>query len=788
LNPYFRQTETAVRAISIVWPTSFTWFGKRPPPLAPKVRRALSRDAAEQYLVETLQEHLYTNFYCKGFASPLRWSGREPHAVSPMPPLVGELSRANSGVGYWQSRWLVRAVEGEGILVVRAGLELRVGKDDYAIAPGQAVALGAAVSVRLPKEFPDISPGFYLAASDVELTDADWHQLVRVYWHVTPLGAVRLMRTVTVMLNRAGQRFRLKVANDQWRFDRCDSAVLYIRKADYHSLRDKLEEIYRAVRDDLQPLIPAFTRQLAPGVGLAEEPKPGYSFGMHRSRLLANGLVRAHKQERTSVPDRMHAVAVAFAAGGTRLNRPYLNHGSHDSSYEGQLNHRSTVMVATKDTVSETNALGDRFLRTAVAIGLGLCRTAHWYQGRCTWVGAVPTESSGNRYGALGPDLYSGTSGVGAFLADLSVMTSDRQIRRTAIGAIRQAFSRADAVSASSRLGLYSGWVGISLAAVRAGDVLQIEELIASARQLLKRTMAEHRPGAVLDLISGNAGAIAAFIQLSKMLKDPFLLEFAVRLGNELLDAAQTSSAGWSWPTINAVDEYHLTGLSHGTAGIGYALLELFKATGDVRYRHATEMAYQYERGWFDPEAKNWPDLREAPAVRKHCPSSLAFSTFWCHGAPGIALSRLRAHQILGDATFRREALSALNTTRSMVAQALLSRSVNFSLCHGLSGNAQILQIGSQVLGGAYSAGSDAAISVGDSGIRWYGSTRGAWPCGAGWESTPGLMTGMAGIGQFYLRLHRTDLPSPLLVGYEPDRAPTIGSLRIIKGEQACLA
>jgi lantibiotic modifying enzyme len=145
----------------------------------------------------------------------------------------------------------------------------------------------------------------------------------------------------------------------------------------------------------------------------------------------------------------------------------------------------------------------------------------------------------------------------------------------------------------------------------------------------------------------------------------------------------------------------HLTGFSHGTAGVAYALLELFQATGDTKYRRGAELAFNYERRWFDASAGNWPDFREEPGARKRGNDPWPCATAWCHGAPGIGLSRLRAYEVLRDATCKDEALIALETTRSWIESALRSGTCSFCLCHGLAGNADLLLQGRLVLGEA---------------------------------------------------------------------------------------
>jgi class II lanthipeptide synthase len=197
----------------------------------------------------------------------------------------------------------------------------------------------------------------------------------------------------------------------------------------------------------------------------------------------------------------------------------------------------------------------------------------------------------------------------------------------------------------------------------------------------------------------------------------------------------------------------NLTGFGHGAAGIGYALLELFHATGDAKYRGAAEAAFTYERHWYDPRQQNWPDLREEPGQPRSSRKAFPFAHAWCHGAPGIALSRLRAYEILKDNACKAEALVALETTRRAVESWLHSPNSNYSLCHGLAGNAEVLRYGSSVLGPAASGMCKAALAVAAKGIESFGRGDHPWPCGTPAGENPSLMLGLAGIGHFYLRL-----------------------------------
>jgi lantibiotic modifying enzyme len=229
-------------------------------------------------------------------------------------------------------------------------------------------------------------------------------------------------------------------------------------------------------------------------------------------------------------------------------------------------------------------------------------------------------------------------------------------------------------------------------------------------------------------------------------------------------------TAGYSWRSPDFPNQRNLTGFSHGTAGAGYALLELFEATDDSKYLIAAEQAFRYERHWFDVAARNWPDLREEPAKGSRVRRPLSFTTSWCHGAPGIALSRLRAYELCNREEYRAEALTAIKTTREAVMVSLRSGVGNFSLCHGLTGNAEVLLHGCRVLGQKGVDESALALAVADLGIDTYADRGLSWPCGTGSGETPNLMLGLAGIGHIYLRLHSSETPSVLVLQREAFR------------------
>lgn len=274
------------------------------------------------YLVATLGEELYCSFYSHGGPVPSRWG--EPGPVYADPELTAAMSRANTGRGSWEPGWTIQRILGDVALAATSRLRARVPLDDCRARDG-AVAPGAAVSVRLPKELPSISPGFYTAVGDAPAPPAAEAGFVRAYWNVDRDGAPALVGALTSRLNRERVPFRLKVADHPLRLDRCDAAVLYVRADGFGSLRGMLEDAGVALAAHLRPRIPVFTLELVPGVGLAEDQGGADSFGERRCALLADGIVSACERGDGHGDAGVDAVAARFAEAGVQLDAPYLD-------------------------------------------------------------------------------------------------------------------------------------------------------------------------------------------------------------------------------------------------------------------------------------------------------------------------------------------------------------------------------------------------------------------------------------------------------------------------------
>lgn len=318
------QLAAVAAAVEILSPTRYSWLGEPSAALEPHVERSLSDADARGYLAYSLQHQLYADFYCLG--APGRGSGRRSaNALRGDPDLVEAMSAANSGAGPWEGGWTLRADEGDMAVVESGGLALTARQGEW-----RRAADGGAVDVRYPKELLRLSPGFYMALGDTALDPSA--DLLRLYWNIGAPGAVAFVHAATRLVNERALPARLKVANDPPMFERCDSAVVYLERARAGEALSVAGELYAAAKPHLEPRVPALTRPLAPGVGLAEDPGGGQSFGLQRCGLIADGVLRAHERGTGSLEERTEAVLERLREEGIDPDAPHLSGGS-DADY-----------------------------------------------------------------------------------------------------------------------------------------------------------------------------------------------------------------------------------------------------------------------------------------------------------------------------------------------------------------------------------------------------------------------------------------------------------------------
>lgn len=245
------------------------------------------------------------------------------------------LHESNSGTGYFDSCWNVLWEESDGsVAVTKNGLRLHIERDRHLQSAQATVVVGEEVAIRMPKNL--LQNGFYVAvgnAGPIRLNLEGHQQTVRIYFNLTSEGAVAVMNALTQHLNEMAIPFNFKVLYNPADYKRYDSGVLYFDKSDYEAIASVIETVYQ-LRSHFQPEVPLFTKLLAPGLGLAEEPDHKFtdreSFGMNRCQIVANGLLEACDKGDDSPEGRLTSIFEQFSRLGIDWQRAYLNANSED--------------------------------------------------------------------------------------------------------------------------------------------------------------------------------------------------------------------------------------------------------------------------------------------------------------------------------------------------------------------------------------------------------------------------------------------------------------------------
>ena len=247
------------------------------------------------------------------------------------------LHSSNRGSGYFDPGWSVVRLESDNTLAVsKGGLTLHIEPKKHLQLAEKSAAIGELVAIRMPRNF--VQSGFYMAVGNAGSRSYGHSnrepEIVRIYFNFSPEGAVAVMGSLTRELNNISIPFTFKVLYNPGEYKRYDSGVLYFEKSHYEAVRQVLETVYTQTRAHFHTDVPLFTKFLAPGLGLAEEPDRKFaeqeSFGMNRCQIVANGLLEAWHSLDDSPQGRMTSILKQFSLLEVELMRSYLNANSVD--------------------------------------------------------------------------------------------------------------------------------------------------------------------------------------------------------------------------------------------------------------------------------------------------------------------------------------------------------------------------------------------------------------------------------------------------------------------------
>ncbi|MDM9585823.1 type 2 lanthipeptide synthetase LanM family protein [Nostoc sp. GT001] len=353
--------------------------------------------------------------------------------------------------------------------------------------------------------------------------------------------------------------------------------------------------------------------------------------------------------------------------------------------------------LKTTDFSKTVPLTSSQLLQQAEAIAEEIqARSLYDSAGNVNWIGfSYVPNAERFQFQPLGYSLYDGSCGVALFLAALARVTGNAQWGNLALNALQslqtvlQTSNNLFAQKFARRIGI-GGATGIGsmiYSLVKISQFLSNTALIEDARLAAQLITPELiAADQQLDVIGGAVGAILGLLTLYQATGETKVLEQAINCGQHLLShrvSEQEQPRAWK-----NIAQKPLTGFSHGAGGIAYALLRLYAVTEDQAYLQAAQEGIAYECSVFSTTAANWPDLRDISDGL--CQSRFLVS--WCHGAPGIALSRLGGLSIYQTDEILQDVEVALQTTLKYGLQGL------DHLCCGNFGRIEVLLVAAQKL------------------------------------------------------------------------------------------
>jgi len=406
---------------------------------------------------------------------------------------------------------------------------------------------------------------------------------------------------------------------------------------------------------------------------------------------------------------------------------------------------KSTKAIEGGHKVLETE--GD-YLQGAIEIGEYYLERAIWNKERdaCTWVNLTFADDQSFILGHSSHTLYEGGGNI-LFLAQLgkaSGLSKFEELAKAGLAGLeamnpKEQFENEEQYNVS----LFSGMGSLIYLYFNLGYLWNDNDLIEKGNEVIKYLDIEKISNTnTLDIIGGLAGTLIALCNIYEQTQSTEILNSIRNLSDEFYKQVLGQMKG----------SEILNGYAHGYAGLALASAKVGHVLEDEMFLGFSAQLMEEENKHYNTVTGNWNDLREE--------SQDSDLMYWCHGAPGIGLSRSLMKEYM-----TKENQDIIDSDIERVKEKLFdkgySKDLDHSMCHGAFGNIDMmLQIAAKeddeaLKAFAYECGEKALKDAYDNGFR-YG-------LGDAKEITT-FMLGLSGIGYGLLRLSDPRIPSILAI------------------------
>lgn len=322
-----------------------------------------------------------------------------------------------------------------------------------------------------------------------------------------------------------------------------------------------------------------------------------------------------------------------------------------------------------------------------------ICDTAVYSGARVGWHGLRFYSNEKWRIVPMGISLYDGLSGIAVFLAQYQTCFPDKHVEAMLQKLQEQLFHHTDQLLQSEshsdqKTGVLDGEGSLVKVYLMLYQITGEQKYRWYAERQFRYIERVWEKTPYLDYMNGNAGAIVLAAELYRLTQSSKYLELSTQMEEKLWKQARKMEEGAGFSNEEGIP---LAGMAHGNSGflMAYAaLLEMLEQTENLDEQACGHRCKEYqdkilqllscEDSLYSEEHQNWLDYREKGKSR--------VMNAWCHGAPGILLSRMELARHMDSEQVQRD------IRRAAKALFMQEPGDHICLCHGIAGHLLIMK------------------------------------------------------------------------------------------------
>lgn len=281
----------------------------------------------EPPIITPLHQTLYQHFYCNLPDAPE--SAQDQVEIADQEGFLERLKVANKSRERVSSEWALHSEAVNGQPVVYSGEVVHIAEPadvEFKLDAEGSPTGWTSVIFRAERVANEV--GFYFVYGETPVDAFDRTVVTRLYFNLGPAGAQKWIEVLTSSLNKSQVPFTFKCPLNPLAFRRTDSCVLYLPRRYFAFAWQILKPELPQVSSLLRSGTPMFALPIAQGVGLADDPGNGESFGQHRMRLVARALCKECALNSDDLEAKRLAVTEEFSEARLSLDMPHLNAGT----------------------------------------------------------------------------------------------------------------------------------------------------------------------------------------------------------------------------------------------------------------------------------------------------------------------------------------------------------------------------------------------------------------------------------------------------------------------------